>query len=108
MPFLRIRKNWQFQVKTTHQIHLYIKEGFWNDTILLYVDDELVVSDNIDLLRLKDYALFDIDGRTHELRWIWSFWTGNPNSIVVMHKGRILAQYGNDRAAKDDILESGE
>ena len=105
MPYLRIRKNWQFQVKTTHQIHLYIKEGFWNDTISLYVDDKLLVIDKINLLRLRDYALFEIDGRTHELRWIWSKWTGNPSSIVVMHKGRIIAQYGDDRAAKDNWFE---
>jgi hypothetical protein len=84
---------------------LYIKEGFWNDTISLYVDDKLLVIDKINLLRLRDYALFEIDGRTHELRWIWSMWTGNPSSIVVMHKGRIIAQYGDDRAAKDNWFE---
>lgn len=106
MPFLRIRKNWHMTVKTPHTFHLDIREGFFNDTLRLYVDEYLAVEAQAGVAGFQDYALFDVDGRTHELRWVWSYWTGNPISIVVMHKGRILAQYGTDRAAQDDILQS--
>ncbi|MEM9951461.1 MAG: hypothetical protein AAF846_07670 [Chloroflexota bacterium] len=105
MPFLRIRENWQLIVKEPHTIHLYIKEGFLHDTIKLFVDDELVVAAKAGVTGWQGYALFDIDGRTHELRWVWNMLTGNPSSIVIMHKDRILAQYGSDRASQDDILD---
>ena len=105
MPFLRIRQNWQITVKTTHMFHLDVTEGFANDTMRLYVDDELVVTAKAGLSGTKGYELFEVDGRTFELRWVWSLLSGNPQSIVVMHKGRILAQYGSDRAAQDDIIE---
>lgn len=49
--------------------------------------------------------LFEVDGRTFELRWVWNMWIGNPESIVIMHKGRVLAQYGSDRAAQDEIIK---
>lgn len=106
MPFIRIKKNWQVVVKTPHTFHLDIREGFFNDTLRLYVDDALAVEAQAGISGFQDYALFDVDGRTHELRWKWNIWTGNPESIVVMHKGRILARYGSDRAAQDDILNS--
>lgn len=106
MPFIRIKKNWQVVVKTPHTFHLDIREGFFNDTLRLYVDDTLAVEAQAGINGFQGYALFDVDGRTHELRWKWNFWTGNPESIVVMHKGRILARYGSDRAAQDDILNS--
>ncbi|GAB5490413.1 MAG: hypothetical protein Phog2KO_06280 [Phototrophicaceae bacterium] len=105
MPYLRIRQNWQITVKESHTFHLDVKEGFANDTLKLFVDDELVVKAKAGISGWKGYALFDVDGRTHELRWSWNMWSGNPESIVVMHKGRILAQYGSDRASEDDIIE---
>ena len=104
MPFWRIRKNWHLTVKTPHTLHLYIREGFFNDTVELYVDDALATTVHAGISAMQGVQLFDIDGRTHELRWVWSWLTGNPISIVIMHKGRILAQYGSDRAAQDDIL----
>lgn len=106
MPFLRIRRNWQITVKTTHTISLDIREGFFNDTMSLYVDDALLATIKAGLLGWRGYHLFDVDGRILELRWVWSLMSGNPQSIVIMHKGRILAQYGSDRAAEDDILEN--
>lgn len=102
--YFRIQRNWELRVKMIHQIHLDVREGFWRDKILLYVDDELLVHDTVSIRHIKDYALFDIDGRTHELRWIWSFFAGFPLSIVLMYKGQILAKYGDERAAKDDFL----
>lgn len=104
MPFIRIKKNWQVTVKTPHTFHLYVKEGFFNDTIQLYIDEDLVVEAKAGVSGWKGYTLFDVDGRTMELRWVWSLLTGNPVSILVMHKDRIIAQYGSDAAAKDDVL----
>lgn len=106
MPFLNIRQNWQITVKSTHMFHLHVKEGFFNDTMRLYVDDELVVTAKAGMSGWRGYELFEVDGRTFELRWVWSFMSGNPQSILIMHKGRILAKYGSERAAEDDILES--
>lgn len=107
MPYVRIRENWQLTVKTPHIIHLDVREGFFNDSIELYVDDERVVTATAGVSSWQGYSLFDIDGRTHELRWVWSWLSGNPKSIVIMHKGRILAQYGSDRASQDDVLKEG-
>jgi len=106
MPFYKIRRNWQIQARTTHTVHLHVREGFFNDKIYLYVDDQQVVEAQAGLVGASGYALFEIDGRTHEFRWIWNMLIGNPTSIVIMHKGHILAQYGSDRAAQDDILDS--
>lgn len=106
MPFRRIRQNWQVTVKDTHTFHLDVKEGFANDTLKFYVDDELKITAKAGMSGTQGYELFEVDGRTFELRWVWNLWIGNPVSIVVMHKGRILAQYGSDRAAQDDIIES--
>lgn len=105
MPYLRIRKSWQITVKDSHNFHLAVKEGIVNDSLKLFVDYELVVKAKAGMSGRKGYALFDVDGRTHELRWFWNMWSGNPESILVMHKGRILAQYGSDRASEDDIIE---
>lgn len=106
MPFLRIRRNWQITGKSMHTVSLDVREGFFNDTMNLYIDDALVRTAKAGISGFRGYELFELDGRTHELRWVWSMFTGNPKSIVIMHKGRILAQYGSDRAAEDDILES--
>ncbi|MGB7338474.1 MAG: hypothetical protein WBC91_06240 [Phototrophicaceae bacterium] len=105
MPYLRIRQNWQLIVKEPHTVHLDVREGFINDTIELYVDEDLVATAKAGLVGASGYQLFDIDGRTHELRWVWSLMSGNPVSIVIMHKDRILAQYGSDRAAQDDLIQ---
>ena len=104
MPFYRIRQNWQITVKDPHTFHLDVKEGFANDTLRLYVDDELLVEAKAGINGTKGYDLFEVDGRTFELRWVWNMWIGNPESIVIMHKGRVLAQYGSDRAAQDEII----
>jgi len=104
MPFIRIRRNWQITAKTIHTISIDIREGFFNDTMRLYPDDELLASVKAGLSGVQGYRLFDVDGRTFELRWVWNMLIGNPESVVIMHKGRILAQYGSDRAAKDDVL----
>jgi hypothetical protein len=106
MPYFRITHNWQITVKKPHWFRLELREGFFRDDIRLYVDDELAATGEIrafPLIRLKGATLFDVDGRTFELKWEWNFWTGNPKSLVIMHKGRILAQYGNDSAAKIDF-----
>ncbi len=104
MPFGKIDQNWQLSVKTSHEFRLYVKENTFIDRVKLYVDDVLVAKGIASLWNLKDYSLFDVDGRTLELRWVWKR-TGDPISILIMHKGRILAQYGSDRAAKDDYFE---
>lgn len=101
MPFIKISKNWQIQGKTPHNVHLHIKEGFFNDTLTLYVDQDKVLEARAGLAGAHGSALFEIDGRTHELRWMWNMLIGNPSSIVIMLKGRILAQYGSDAAADD-------
>ncbi|MGJ3238419.1 MAG: hypothetical protein ACFE0Q_06915 [Anaerolineae bacterium] len=105
MPFWRIRENWQITFKTTHHLHLLVREGFFRDTILLYLDDQQVVNAHAGINGWHGYTLFEIDGRTVALRWAWSLLSGNPKSIVITHKGRILAQYGSDQAADDVILE---
>lgn len=105
MPFIRIKRNWQLAGKEMRTVSLDVREGFFNDTMRLYVDDVLVATEKAGMAGRAGYTLFEIDGRTHELRWVWSFLSGNPISIVIMRKGRILAQYGNDRAAEDAIYD---
>ena len=103
--YYRIKRQWRQVVKTEHQFDLDIREGFFRDTILLYMDNQLVAQGQAYYGKLRDYALFDVDGRTFELRWVWHWW-GHPISVVLMHKGRTLYQYGSDRAAQDDVIES--
>jgi len=105
MPYGRLQQHWVVPVKTEHQFYLDVREGFFKDTLSLSVDEKLKAQGTASIGKLKDYALFDVDGRTFALRWVWGMWSGNPLSIVIMHKGRILAQYGNDRAAQDDVVE---
>ncbi|MGB1286291.1 MAG: hypothetical protein ACPG7F_07160 [Aggregatilineales bacterium] len=111
MPYWRIRQTWQITMKTPHTVHLLLKEGWFRDTILLYVDDRLVLETRVFVTsrQFKGKMPFEIDGRILELRWHWSIWSGNPTSIVIMYKDRVLAQYGDDRTAHDDLfLSSGE
>lgn len=105
MPYLRFKRTWAIQMKTMHHVHLHVTEGFFNDRIRLYVDDYLAVDRQAGVTTgMTGYELFTIDGRELVLCWAWHWLTGNPLSIVILHKDRILARYGTDRAAQDDIL----
>lgn len=101
MPFLRINKEWDFPVKEQHHVRLEVREGFFNDTMRLYVDGYLVVEARAGMVGATGYRDFEIDGRIFQLRWIWNMFTGNPSSIVIVYNGRIFAKVGNDRAAHD-------
>jgi hypothetical protein len=98
-----LSEKWIINVKTEHEFHIHSIEGFFQDNLWLYVDDELLVHAKVDIFRIKGYQLFDVDGRTFELRWLWSWLGGSPVSIVIMYKGRILAQYGNEKAARVEM-----
>ncbi len=100
MPFLRIQRDWDFQVKELHHLKLVVREGFFNDTIELYLDGMLVVSARAGYSGWEGVQPFDIDGRTFELRWVWNLLTGNPASIMVTYDERIFAQFGNDSALR--------
>lgn len=105
MPYFRIKENWHINMKTPHTLFLDVREGFFWDTLRLYVNDSLLAEATITVFRKQGYRLFDIDGRTLELRWLWDHLGGNPLSIILMHKDRILIQYGSDAAAKLDFEE---
>ena len=101
MPYIRINEEWSMPVKSEHHFRLDVREGLFNDTLRLYVDDELIATGKINIFDLKGKTPFMVDGRMFELRWVWSWWTGNPLSIVVMRNGRMLAMYGCEVAAND-------
>lgn len=101
MPFLRIDKSWDFQVKELHNVRLDVREGFFNDMMRLYIDGYLVVTAKAGLVGARGSETFEIDGRLFQMRWIWNMWTGNPASIVIVYNERIFAQIGTDRAAWD-------
>jgi hypothetical protein len=101
MPYIRIKERWTMPVKNEHQFRLDVREGFWRDRLDLYVDDELVATGIINMFELKGMTSFIVDEQVFELRWIWSMWTGNPLSIVVMRHGKMLAMYGCEEAADD-------
>lgn len=104
MPFIRLKRTWSVQMRTMHQVHLHLSEGFVRDRLRLYVDEDLVLEARPSFYNMKGLELFEIDGREVELRWLWSFWTGNPESIVLVHKGHLLAQVGSDRALDDSLF----
>ena len=104
MPYIRINEEWTMPIKTDHHFRLDVREGFINDKLKLLVDDEVVATGTINMWNLKGVTSFMVEGRMFELRWIWSWWTGNPLSIVVMRNGRMLAMYGCEEAAKDDAF----
>lgn len=105
MSFVQLNRHWKITVKTKHDFELDVQENILVDVLKLYVDDVLVAKGTASYFNLKNYCLFNVDGRILELRWVWNWRTGNPLSILIMHKGRILAQYGSDRAAKDDFFD---
>jgi len=98
MPFWRIQRDWDFQVKELHHLRLVVREGFFNDTLELMLDGYVVVSVKAGMSAWQGKTTFDIDGRVFELRWIWNMLTGNPVSILVMYDERVFAQYGSDAA----------
>lgn len=98
MPFLRIQRDWDFQVKEMHHLRLVVREGFFNDTIELILDGMIVVSAKAGFSSWAGKTTFDIDGRIFQLRWVWNALTGNPTSILVTYDERIFAQYGNESA----------
>lgn len=99
MPYGRIKRELSITVKEPHTFLIDIQEGFFNDTLRLYVDGQLVVEGIAGMSILKDYVGFEVDGRILELRWVWSWWTGHPRSIVIQYRDRVLAQIGDDYAA---------
>lgn len=101
MPFLRITEEWDFQVKEMHNVRLDVREGFFNDTLRLYVDGYEVVQAKAGLIAVKGSVPFEIDGRVFDLMWIWNMWTGNPASIVIAYNGRVFAQVGSDKALQN-------
>lgn len=105
MPYIRINEEWTMPVKGEHHFRLDVREGFFNDVLRLYVDDEEVATGNINLFHLKGMTSFMVEGRFFELRWIWNRWTGNPLSIVIMRNGMMLAMYGCEEAARDDLFK---
>lgn len=102
MPFFRIEQEWSIQAKTTHKVKLLITEGMFRDEMHLFVDDVLVLRIWASYANMRGIKPFEVDGRPFELCWWWGFW-GNPVSIVVRYKERILAQYGTSRAADLDF-----
>ena len=88
-------------VKDTHHFRLDVREGFFRDTLTLYVDGEVVATGAITMFQLKGITNFLVDGRLLEMRWIWNTWTGNPLSIVIMRRNTMLAMYGCEEAAND-------
>jgi hypothetical protein len=106
--YFSLTESWIIHVKTRHEFRIHAIEGIFEDNLRLYVDEELVAHVKVNVLRIKGYQLFDVDGRTLEFRWLWSWLAGDPVSIVIMHKGRILAQYGNDKAANDATIGMDE
>jgi hypothetical protein len=106
--YISVSESWLVTIKTEHEFRTHAVEGFFEDNLRLYVDDNLVAHAKINLFAMKGYEVFDVDGRTLELRWLWSWLAGSPVSIVIMHKGRILAQFGSNKAADDALIESDE
>lgn len=104
MPYGRIQQKWTITIKHPHDFFLDVREGFFNDTLELYVDDWLVAEGRAGAVSLKDRVTFEVDGRILELRWVWGWFTGHPRSIVILYRGRILAQVGDDYAAQDSVL----
>ena len=102
--YFSLTETWIIDIKTRHEFRIHAVEGFFEDNLRLYVDEEIVAHAKVNAFRTKGYALFDVDGRTLELRWVWSMLAGDPVSIVVMHKGRVLAQYGTAKAAIDSVV----
>ncbi|MCA9914186.1 MAG: hypothetical protein KC496_12605, partial [Anaerolineae bacterium] len=90
-----------FQVKQMHHLRLVVREGFFNDTIELYLDGMLVTSAKAGFTAWRGSTSFDIDGRMFELRWVWNMLSGNPASIMVTYGERVFAQYGSDAALQD-------
>lgn len=99
MPYGRMKREWQITIKEPHDFFLDIREGFFNDTLQLYVDEWLVVEGRAGAVGLKDHVQFEVDGRILEMRWVWGWLTGHPRSIVIQYRGRVLAQIGDDYAA---------
>lgn len=106
--YFSLTETWLITVKTEHEFRVHAVEGLFQDSLKLYLDDELVAHAKVHIFSLKGYQLVEVDGRTLEFRWVWGLPSGHPISIVIMHKGRILAQYGNDKAAKDIELDEDE
>jgi hypothetical protein len=103
MPYVRLQQQWHITVKDPHTLLLDVREGIFRDKLQLFVDSILATEAIASVWRPKGYRLIDVDGRTLELRWIWDRLGGNPISIILMHKERILAQYGSDAAAQFEI-----
>lgn len=101
MPFLRITREWDFQVKEMHTVRLEVQEGFFNDTMRVFVDGYEAVKTKAGMSAVRGSVPFEIDGRTFDLAWVWNMWTGNPASIVIAYDGRVFAQVGTDRALRD-------
>jgi hypothetical protein len=101
--YFSLTESWIIHIKGRHEFRIHAIEGIFEDNLRLFVDEELVAHVKVNMFRLKGYQLFEVDGRTLEFRWLWSWLAGDPVSIVVMHKGRILAQFGDNKAA-DDVL----
>lgn len=102
----KIKETFGITLSEDHRIDLDINYGwFWNQ-IKVYIDGQEVVKKLINGYSTQGFVSITIEGEPYELRWIWGFWTGKPQSIVFAERdGIILWQYGTDRAIKLEVLE---
>jgi len=87
-----------FQLEGEHTFSFRRLAGWFVDTLELFVDGHQVLTTQMSALTRKTYKhQSTVEGRLIEIVWKWGF-SGDPLFIALVHEGRLLAVYGDQKA----------
>ncbi len=88
------------QIKLKNQFQIAQHEGMFTDENELIVNGQPVLEFEAGVNYLNGVLQFSLYDKPYELRFNYSYWSGNPRSLIILQNQRILAQYGDDSAIK--------
>ncbi len=100
MGLYPIELEWKFTIKSPHKILVRRKAGLFIDRIEAVLDgDNLIMSRQAASWKQRGRHKFIVDDCPMEICWKWNLF-GNPESIMVLANGEVIAQYGSSKAAR--------
>ena len=84
-----------------HNIQIVVKDGFFQDTMSIYINDQLASQGKVGMLNPKGGEEISTDGQSIIVKWLYNAWVGGkPKSLIISNDKQIITQYGNDNAKR--------
>ena len=92
-----LETTWNITEPGAHSIAVRVDGGVFSDTLRVSLDGSDVLLTKVSAGESGSHYVL-VDGRSLEIRWKWSSWSGKPDGIVLLDGQRVLAAYGPEVA----------